>query len=73
MIFAELISKLVVIQHEFLKTCNWEYFDANEKKPRKKPDLDAVLSESVHMECYGIFSLILFHNFSQNPLRSPQC
>lgn len=67
MIFAESICKLVVIQHEFLKTCNWEYFDAN-KKTQKKTDLNAVLSESVHIECYGIFSLILFHNFSQDPL-----
>lgn len=63
MIFAELICKLVVIQHEFLKTCNWEYFDANEKKTEKNR-LESVLSESVHIECYGIFSLILFHNFS---------
>lgn len=58
MIFAELICKLVVIQHEFLKTCNWEYFDANKKKTEKNPDLNAVLSESVHnIECYGIFFL----------------
>lgn len=57
MIFTELICKLVVIQHEFLKTCNWEYCDAN-KKNRKKPDLNAVPSESVHnIECYGIFFL----------------
>ena len=73
MIFTELICKLVVIQHEFLKTCNWEYCDAN-KKNRKKPDLNAVPSESVHnIECYGIFFLNFFSQcfkfvFSQDPL-----
>ena len=72
MIFAESICKLVVIQHEFLKTSNWEYFDANKLK-QKKTDLNAVLSESVHIECYGIFFLNFLSQcfkfvFSQDPL-----